>query len=205
MQTLTKLNRRVDIGAVLNELGLLGQGVELGVFRGDFAEQLLSTWKGGPLLLIDAWLHLPDYFDSWNLSDKEMEGNYHVTRHKLAGFTQRTQFFRMRSEVAATIVAENSCDFIHIDANHSYLAVTRDLQMWYPKLRIGGLMSGHDYFDAEADESFEPILVNDSEPMKLDRLTSYGVKSAVDHFVRGVRVELSVTCEQLPTWYFIKT
>lgn len=198
------LKSRYDLAGILNELGLLGTAVEVGVFRGTFPRGLLEEWKGQKLVLVDPWRHLEDYFDSWNLTDSEMEQNYQQTLSLLASFKERVQILRMRSEEAAPLVPNASCDFIHIDANHSYEAVKRDLQLWFPKLRIGGVMSGHDYFDALADEQLEPILPSVA-PLKPELLSSYGVKSAVDEFVLSRGITLNVTPEDEPTWYFLKT
>lgn len=199
------LHMRRDLGHLLNARGLIKIGAEIGVFKGEFAEQILRTWRGEKLLLIDPWRHLPDYLDSWNLSDEEMEENFEQTRRRLVEFGNRVDFMRMLSREAAPIVDDGSLDFIYIDANHSYAAVRRDLDVWYPKLRLGGLMSGHDYFDARADKDLEPIFGNSSASLSKGELTSYGVKSAVDEFVKKHNLELQLTSEQFPTWFFSKT
>ncbi|MBT5491708.1 class I SAM-dependent methyltransferase, partial [bacterium] len=36
-------------------------------------------------------------------------------------------------------------DFIYIDANHTYESAKEDIQLWYPKIKVGGMISGHDY------------------------------------------------------------
>ena len=41
--------------------------------------------------------------------------------------------------------ADGSLDWVFIDAFHEYDAVTADILAWYPKLKPGGLLSGHDY------------------------------------------------------------
>lgn len=200
----TSVTKREDIALLLNELNLVGTAVEVGVFRGEFARLLLERWKGRKLILVDPWRHLGDYLDSWNLSDEETEENYRITLSVLSEFKNRVDILRMKSEEAAPFVPDNSCDFIHIDANHSYEAVKRDLELWYPKLRAGGVMSGHDYFDAMADEHLEPIRTDESERLPKKVLTSYGVRSAVDEFVAPLNVTLSITSEHEPMWYFIK-
>ena len=41
---------------------------------------------------------------------------------------------------------DKSFDFIFIDAAHDYDSVYKDLVSWYPKLKDGGIISGHDYY-----------------------------------------------------------
>jgi len=38
-----------------------------------------------------------------------------------------------------------SLDFVYIDANHSLPYVIDDIMTWLPKIRPGGIISGHDY------------------------------------------------------------
>jgi len=38
---------------------------------------------------------------------------------------------------------------VFIDANHSYEYVLADIIAWYPKIKIGGILCGHDYFDVD--------------------------------------------------------
>jgi len=46
---------------------------------------------------------------------------------------------------AAAEFDDESLDWVFIDANHSYEAVVADIAAWAPKLKPGGLLSGHDY------------------------------------------------------------
>ena len=195
---------RADFGSLLESLNLTGKGAEIGVFKGDFAEIILDHWKGRELLLVDAWKRLSDYLDSWNLSDAMMEQHYQLVRQRMAAHSNRVRILRMLSLDAARTVTDGSLDFIYVDANHSYRATLSDLRAWYPKVRPGGLISGHDYFDARADAEFEPIRSELTQSLPKEELTSYGVKSAVDEFVGPLNVELLVTEESEPTWYFRK-
>lgn len=40
--------------------------------------------------------------------------------------------------------ADKSVDFIFIDGNHHYDFIKRDIEAWYPKLKEGGVIAGHD-------------------------------------------------------------
>lgn len=68
-----------------------------------------------------------------------------------AEFTRNTgEYERLRvleadSVAAAASFADRSIDWVFIDADHSYDAVLADIAAWAPKVKDGGLISGHDY------------------------------------------------------------
>jgi len=47
---------------------------------------------------------------------------------------------------ASKLFSDNEIDFVFVDANHSYEAVIEDLKHWYPKLKPGGIIAGHDFW-----------------------------------------------------------
>jgi predicted O-methyltransferase YrrM len=62
-----------------------------------------------------------------------------------AGLLDSVSAHRALSVDAAKEFAHESLDFIYIDATHTFEAVSQDLLAWWPKLKPGGLMAGHDY------------------------------------------------------------
>lgn len=46
---------------------------------------------------------------------------------------------------ASEQIEDGSLDWLFIDADHTYEGVTSDIVAWWPKLKPGGLISGHDY------------------------------------------------------------
>jgi hypothetical protein len=40
---------------------------------------------------------------------------------------------------------DRSLDFVFIDADHTYSSVKQDIACWFPKVKIGGFIAGHDY------------------------------------------------------------
>jgi hypothetical protein len=43
---------------------------------------------------------------------------------------------------------EEQVDYVYVDARHDYCGALEDIAAWWPKLRPGGIMAGHDYHTA---------------------------------------------------------
>jgi hypothetical protein len=164
-------------------------GAEIGVQAGTHAAQILAKWDGH-LILVDCWSHYrgEEYRDLANVSQTEQEAYYKACLETLSPFVGRYTIMRMFSHEAAPLVKDGTLDFVYIDANHTFAAVTQDLHCWYPKVKIGGLISGHDY----TQDSEDPQAGN------------FGVKAAVNKFVERKAGTLFVSDEDWPTWYFVK-
>lgn len=118
-------------------------GVEIGVFKGEFSKNLLSGW-GGRLYMVDPWRALgSDYIDSSN--HKHHSSIFQDAMNSIEGYENRAIMIRALSEEAVDLFEDNSLDFVYVDGNHGYSHVKQDLELWWPKLKSGGIMSGHDY------------------------------------------------------------
>lgn len=109
---------------LIRRLGLK-VGVEVGIYIGTFSKHLLDT--------TDIKLHGVDI--DLKQEAKAVAGQY----------DGRYILHKGDSPLAAQEFADNSFDFVHIDAGHTDVAVREDLEAWWPKLRSGGLFSGDDY------------------------------------------------------------
>ena len=49
------------------------------------------------------------------------------------------------STKAAKMFQDYSLDFVFIDAAHDYVSIKRDIAIWWPKVKVGGILAGHDY------------------------------------------------------------
>jgi hypothetical protein len=56
---------------------------------------------------------------------------------------------KLPSIEAAKLYGDNSLDFVFIDASHEYESVKDDIEAWYPKIKFGGYIGGHDYVRGE--------------------------------------------------------
>ena len=81
---------RNDIGQFLNRYDLTGNGIEIGVQKGEFSKQILSQWQGKMLYLVDCWEQQENYNDLANCSDNEQSANYKTTLKNIAWHTLET-------------------------------------------------------------------------------------------------------------------
>jgi predicted O-methyltransferase YrrM len=56
---------------------------------------------------------------------------------------------------AAAYFADESVDFVYVDARHDYTSVKQDLETWWPKVKRGGILAGHDYVTADEIKHWE--------------------------------------------------
>lgn len=61
------------------------------------------------------------------------------------------------SPSAARLFADQSIEWIHLDARHDYESLVADIQAWLPKVRRGGWLSGDDYDETKWPEVVRAI------------------------------------------------
>ena len=153
----------------MNVLELTGFGVEVGVEYGLFSEEILDGSALHVLFSVDAWQVYVEDDGGAKKTQEQHEKSYADARARLARFGPRSKILRLPSMAAAGLFCDGELDFVYIDANHSYESCSADIKAWYPKVRVGGVFSGHDYdcfegvsravneFAAEAGISFEVL------------------------------------------------
>jgi predicted O-methyltransferase YrrM len=143
-------------------------GVEIGVDGGASALRLLRHGVGF-LWLIDPWENYPRYQGDVSLGgDRTLADATEAVKE----FPGKTFFLRLHSANAVSLIPE--VDFVWIDGDHRYEWVRSDLENYWPRVRPGGVICGHDYFDGG----------------------EVRVKKAVDEFafLRSLTVEAPMPC-----------
>lgn len=125
-------------------------GAEIGVFGGDLSARLLAR-PDLQLIMVDSWegegaAYQKDSGD-WHAGlSQPKQDNYFAMARNAVGFADgRAEIIRGRSVEAAKTIEDGSLDFVFIDADHSYEGCKADIVAWWPKIKAGGLLSGHDY------------------------------------------------------------
>jgi SAM-dependent methyltransferase len=181
-----------------------GVGAEIGVAEGAFSAAILEAAEPRELHLIDPWSHLESGSGllqaSTMLADVEealergveLDGpplnpwgddKYVRVAARFEG-DPRVRLHRQYSYKAAATFEEGSFDFVYIDGNHHYEFVLRDLQDFASRLKPGGLLFGHDFFENE-----------------FARKENYGVVEAVLAFLKRSNFRfLMLTSEHFSTF-----
>jgi hypothetical protein len=187
---LSDVHTRDQIPHLLNRRGLVGVAVEIGVKRGGYSDFLLHHWRGRMLISVDPWREAPpeEYVDRANVHQQQQEQYYAEACSRLRRHGGRSEIWRLTSIEAAKRVEDGSLDFVYVDARHDTASVREDLEAWYPKLRPGGLLAGHDYVDGRFPNG------------------DFGVRTAVDSFFAEMGLPVHSTdgrpklVEQFPSW-----
>lgn len=181
-QEIVPHGRGAELGELFGRLGLTAFGAEIGVQGGVHAAAILSAWPGVCLFLIDPWKQqsLENYKDSANVANPEHERRLANCRKRMAPHADRCVIHRSHSVEAAERFPDNCLDWAYIDANHSFEAVSADVRAWWPKVRQGGILCGHDYVDGD-------------QSAKGGGNGLYGVKSAVDQWAKRLRLPILTT------------
>jgi hypothetical protein len=131
---------RTDLARLFAKMGF-NVGAEIGVEQGENAERFCLANPDLKLYCVDMWKAYKGYTDYTN-QDK-LDRYFKTTKERLSAY--RVEIMREWSEDASKKFKDESLDFVYLDANHTLMGVLNDLVLWSPKVRKGGIVSGHDY------------------------------------------------------------
>jgi len=120
---------------------------EVGIGYGFHAREILENTNVEKLYLVDPMCYYPnDAFATDVISYGGFELLVDNIKHHLNDYNNRYTWFRQPSiSITNEQIEDESLDAIFIDADHSYEAVTQDLEFWWKKIKVGGWLLGDDY------------------------------------------------------------
>jgi hypothetical protein len=136
--------------------------VEVGVWRGEFAERMLSTCPEiTRYYMIDPWRHLDDWNKPANTDNAQFDEILNQTMSRTEPWAAKRTVLRGRTTEVADAIPDSSIDFAYIDGDHTLRGITIDLMRIWPKVRDGGWLGGDDFCRTvwQHAEQFEPTLV----------------------------------------------
>jgi len=168
---------RTKLGELFAKAGF-HVGAEIGVKKGDFSLALLKANPGLRLFCVDLWAPHDE-------GDKKYAPRYvrYFEQAKKALEPYDATLVQKSSMEAVKAFADDSLDFVYIDAAHDYDHCCPDIIYWSQKVHSGGIVACHDYFHH----------------------IQGGVVRAVDAYTQSHRIDpIYVTYELMPTVFWVK-
>lgn len=159
--------------------------VEVGSWLGAsviyLAQELINRNKSVNVYCVDTWEGSNEVVHKHKIS--ELGGSQNLYKKFIShlidsGLEHIIKPIKKPSILASTEFEDNSLAIVFIDASHRYDDVIQDLKSWYPKVKKGGIIAGHDYYPGH------PI-------------SEAGVVPAVQKFFKDRNIE---TCPAGRTW-----
>jgi Methyltransferase domain len=153
---------RIDFWAEFIRSTQVESMVEVGVYEGDFAVDILSRCENvSKYYMIDPWKHLADWNKPANQDDGRFERMFQSVKSKTDFAQSRRVILRGKTVDVIDQVSDGELDFAYIDGDHTLRGITIDLIRVYPKVRIGGFIGGDDFSRTiwSHKTTFEPTMV----------------------------------------------
>jgi predicted O-methyltransferase YrrM len=132
--------------SMVNKFDTNSHFVEVGVWKGMsacfMAVEIINSGKDIKFDCVDTW----DYVDTSNEINQHQFGElFNIFSKNIEPVKNNINIVKSLSWDGALNYEDNSLDFVFIDAGHDYESVKKDLNAWYPKVKNGGIIAGHDY------------------------------------------------------------
>lgn len=120
--------------------------VEVGTFAGNSTEIFLQYFKH--IICIDPWKSKFDENDTLSNPNKfNMEEVYNQFKeYVVRKYAENITIYRSTSREVIDYIDNELLDFVYIDGNHQEEFIRDDIKLWYPKVKRGGFIGGHDYY-----------------------------------------------------------
>ena len=176
---MSTLTNRTELPKLFAEKGF-NRGAEIGVFRGYFSELLCKNIPGLTLICVDIWGH-----GKYKAAEDE-------ARQLLKDYD--TIIIKDYSVEAAKDIPDESLDFVYIDGAHDYDNVKADIKAWAPKVKIGGIIAGDDFYSFPSGKGGV-----------MQAVTEYTSHHHYDLKITEWDIDNPVRDDRQPSFWFVKT
>ena len=118
-------------------------GLEIGVDEGLNALNILKHLDIKKLYLVDPY----EFVEYESGLKVDWSAHKKAATRRLVDYSDKIEFI-FKADIDAVDDIPNNLDFIYIDGNHDYKYVKRDIELYYSKVKKGGLFGGHDFATA---------------------------------------------------------
>ena len=118
-------------------------GLEIGVASGWTMNHFLQNLSNLKLIGIDPYIGYMD--GSREITQELLDAQYLAAQDNISDFAPRGKILRGYSQDFVNSFEDKSLDYIFIDGDHSYEGALRDCELFFPKIKNGGIFAGHDW------------------------------------------------------------
>jgi hypothetical protein len=119
--------------------------VEVGSWKGKssayMAVEIINSQKDIEFFCVDTWEGSVEHKGMEDLSSL-----YDIFISNMLPVQDHYFPLKITSLEAAKKFKDKSLDFVFIDASHEYEDIKNDIIAWYPKIKEGGVLAGHDFY-----------------------------------------------------------
>lgn len=161
-ESVRQSSTRLDLWTHFLQTTKVKNMVELGVYRGDFASELLRQCDFiEKYYMLDPWRNLDNWNKPANKNNDMFEEFLSETKAKTEFAATKRIILRGKTTEVVEQIPDAELDFAYIDGDHTLKGITIDLIRVFPKIRDGGWIGGDDFSRTiwQHPTTFEPTLV----------------------------------------------
>lgn len=142
--------------------------VEIGTWKGQSASfiavEIINSRKRIKFDCVDTWLGSEEHKDKNSqfyepLLETE-DGVYNEFLKNIKEVKHVINAIRLPSEQAYKNYKDESVDCVFIDGSHDYQSIKNDIINWFPIVKSGGIISGHDFHHPHIKRAPEELFKN---------------------------------------------
>lgn len=150
----------------VNRLSNNSKIVEVGSWKGKstafLGVEIINSGKNIELHAVDTWEGSGEHSNDPYVRTNTL---YPLFLANIGPVSSVVKIVRKKSTEAAKDYEDESLDIVFIDACHEYECVSEDIAAWLPKVKIGGILAGHDF-----TASFPGVIKAVQELLPIDQI-----------------------------------
>jgi len=116
--------------------------VEIGTFEGENAANILKELNVEKLYIIDPYKSYAEFGTRDPETEEKLPLAYYRAKKRLNKYKDKIVLLKKKSDESVNDIPK--ADFVYIDGNHAYEFVKNDIKNYFPKVKDGGILAGHD-------------------------------------------------------------
>jgi len=141
--------RKVVGDGLLELINVIPSGItmaEIGCYAGESTSLFLESGKIKKIYAIDPWKNGYDDRDPASNSDMvEVENLFNLRINIFQKNNENIEVIKLKMTFADAFNQLPELDLVYIDGDHTYNGVLGDIKLAMKKVKVGGIISGHDY------------------------------------------------------------